>query len=293
MPLYNGADHCVEAMSTVFAQTRLPDEVIVVDDGSDDRSAALLRSMDAPVPVKIEEQSNQGQSAARNAGIRLASGSLVAFLDQDDLWTPDHLERLCAVLEDDPTLAWVFSDFDEIDDMGRVVTRGYLAHHGVQTARRSLSEIFAADLMVLPSASVIRREALWAVGGFDPRLRGYEDEDLFIRMFRLGYRAACLPVSLTSYRVHVNGSSADASFQQSRVRQPASPKPCSIAGSQRRYHPMGIAGSSARHSSISAIVGSTPSQVLVPSLVVTRWSGSRSTDTTIGRRQGRGAATTG
>jgi glycosyltransferase involved in cell wall biosynthesis len=218
MPIYNGARHCVEALASVFAQTRLPDEVIVIDDGSDDLSVELLQAMDAPVPVKIERQTNQGQSAARNAGIRLVTGSMVAFLDQDDLWTPDHLERLCGALERDPTVAWAFGDFDEIDDGGRVVTRAYLAHHGVHTARTSLGELLAADLMVLPSASVIRRDALEAVGGFDPDLSGYEDDDLFIRMFRAGYRSVCVPLPLTAYRVHAAGSSSTDAFRRSRVR---------------------------------------------------------------------------
>lgn len=218
MALYNGADHCVEAMRTVFAQTRLPDEVIVVDDGGDDGSADLLRALDAPVPVKIEWQENQGQSAARNAGIRLASGSLIAFIDQDDLWTVDHLERLCEPLERDPSTAWAFSDFDEIDDLGRVVTRGYHSHHRVETDRVSIDELLASDLMVLPSSSVIRKDALEAVGGFDPELAGYEDDDLFIRMFRAGHRAAYVARSLTGYRVHGGGCSATDAFLRSRVR---------------------------------------------------------------------------
>lgn len=218
MPLHNGAAHCVEAMRSVFAQTRLPDEVVVVDDGSDDRSAELLRALDAPVPFVVETQTNQGQSAARNAGMRRAEGSLVAFIDQDDLWTPDHLERLCGPLECDPTMAWVFGDFDEIDDDGRVVTRRYLDHHDVHVARTSIHDLLAADLMVLPSASVLRKDAALAVGGFDPELSGYEDDDLYIRMFRVGHRAQYVDESFTAYRVHATGSSATDSFQRSRVR---------------------------------------------------------------------------
>jgi len=218
MPLYNGAAHCVETLRSVFAQTRLPDEVIVVDDGSDDRSAELLRAMEAPVPVVIETQTNQGQSAARNAGMRRADGSLVAFIDQDDRWTPEHLERLCGALECDPRMAWAFADFDEIDEDGRFVTRGYLEHHDVHTARTSITDLLATDLMVLPSASVLRKHAAMSVGGFDPELSGYEDDDLFIRMFRAGHRAVFVPISLTVYRVHAAGSSATDAFQRSRVR---------------------------------------------------------------------------
>lgn len=216
--LYNGADHCVEALASVFAQTRLPDEVVVVDDGSDDRSAAMLGALEAPVPVRFERQSNQGQSAARNTGLRLAAGGLVAFLDQDDVWTPDHLERLCAVLEADHRVGWAYSDFDEIDAGGRDVTRNYRLRHGVRADLASVGDLLGADLMVLPSASVVRRDAVLAVGGFDPELTGYEDDDLFVRMFRAGHRSAFVPMALTRYRVHDNGSSSSASFGRSRVR---------------------------------------------------------------------------
>ena len=223
VPLCNGADHCVAAIASVLDQTRPPDEVIVVDDGSDDLGADAIEEFVAErrtaVAVKIERQTNQGQSAARNAGVRLASGDLIAFCDQDDRWTPTHLEVLAGRLDAAPAdVAWAYSDFDEVDGTGRLVTRSYRARHGVVGDLRSVDQVLARDLMVLPSASVLRRDALEAVGGFDPELSGYEDDDLFLRMFRAGYRAVEVPDALTIYRVHADGSSSSSSFQRSRVR---------------------------------------------------------------------------
>ena len=223
VPLHNGADHCVAAVASVLDQTRPPDEVIVVDDGSDDLGAeaitAYLADRRSPVPVKVERQTNQGQSAARNAGVRLATGDLVAFCDQDDTWTPTHLEVLAGRLEAaPPDVGWVYSDFDEVDGAGRLVTRGYRTRHGVASDLRSVDQVIAHDLMVLPSASVLRRGAFDAVGGFDPELSGYEDDDLYLRMFRAGYRIVGVDDPLTIYRVHPQGSSASPSFQRSRVR---------------------------------------------------------------------------
>ncbi len=223
IPLHNGADHCVAALASVLDQTRPPDEVVVVDDGSDDLGAdeiaAFVADRRGAVPVKVERRTNQGQSAARNAGVRLASGDVIAFCDQDDRWTPTHLEVLTGVLAAaPPDVAWVYSDFDEVDGVGRLVTRGYRARHGVGGEPTSVDQVLAADLMVLPSASVLRRSAFEAVGGFDPELSGYEDDDLYFRMFRAGYRMVGVRDSLTVYRVHAQGSSSTASFQRSRVR---------------------------------------------------------------------------
>jgi len=222
LPLHNGAKHVTDAVASVLNQTRTPLEVIVVDDGSTDGGADLLsrlgsESDDGPV-IRVVTQGNAGQSAARNHGAQLAAGDLLAFIDQDDLWHPRHLEVLVAPFATDERLGWAFSDFDEIDADGYVVTRSFLAETGVDTQRRSLAALLAGDLMVLPSASVVRASALAEVGGFDPDLQGYEDDDLFVRMFRHGWSSAFVPESLTSFRTHGTSSSAGERFQRSRVR---------------------------------------------------------------------------
>ncbi len=88
----------------------------MVDDGSTDGSLEELEGLPpAPFPVRVLRQANAGQSAARNAAARQAEGEFLAFLDQDDHWHPRHLEELVAPLVDDPSVGWVYSDFDEMD----------------------------------------------------------------------------------------------------------------------------------------------------------------------------------
>lgn len=222
MPLHNGAKHCVDALASVLGQSLPPLEVIVVDDGSTDGSADLLvaaveATHDRP-EVRIVRQENAGQSAARNHGARLARGDLLAFIDQDDLWHPRHLEALSAPFVEDERVGWVFGDFDEVDTDDLVVTRCFLAAAGVNPERRSLAELVASDLMVLPSASVLRSSAFAQVGGFDPDLQGYEDDDLFIRFFRHCWLSTFVPEVLTSFRTHASSSSAGERFQRSRLR---------------------------------------------------------------------------
>src|SRR5262249_59293001 len=91
IPCYNGARFLRETLASVLAQTLPPLEVLVIDDGSTDDSGAVAESFGPP--VRVIRQPNQGESVARNRGIEEAKGEWVGFLDADDLWNPDKLER--------------------------------------------------------------------------------------------------------------------------------------------------------------------------------------------------------
>ncbi len=222
IPVFNGAGYVRDAIESVLEQSMLPSEVIVVNDGSTDDSAgailAAVREFAADVPIRTISHENRGQSASRNAAAAIATGDLLAFLDQDDLWRTDHLKRLVGAFGSRSDVGWAFSDFDEMDDEGRIVTRSFLRSHRVSVARSTIVELLISDLMVLPSASAIRATAFHQVGGFDAELRGYEDDDLFIRMFRADWRATFVSESLTVFRVHAASSSRRRSFRESRVK---------------------------------------------------------------------------
>lgn len=230
MPVYNGRRHLRQALDGVRGQTLRPRELVVVDDGSSDGSAEVVaefveeidaefaRRGDTPWPVRVVRQDNAGQSAARNRGIRESQGEFVAFLDQDDRWYPEHLVTLAAQATSGIDVGWVYADFDEIDGEGRVVTRNFLRQFGVPNPKPTLASCVVRDLMVLPSASLIRRAALEDLGGFDERLLGYEDDDLFVRVFRAGWRHAFVERSTLSFRIHGVSSSADQRFAESRRR---------------------------------------------------------------------------
>ena len=216
LPLHDGLRYLQATVASVARQTLLPAELIVVDDGSTDGGADELMGLDLPFPIHVKHQVNGGQSAARNHGARLAVGELLAFIDQDDLWHPRHLAELVRPFSM-AEVGWAYSDFDEIDAFGRTVTIAFLREHGIAHPKRTLRACLEGDLMVLPSASLIRRRALEEVGGFDPALRGYEDDDLYVRMFRSGWRMAYVDEPLTRFRVHPTSSSTDATFVASRL----------------------------------------------------------------------------
>jgi glycosyltransferase involved in cell wall biosynthesis len=218
IPVYDGRRHLRGAIESVISQTEPPEQLVIVVDGSNDEDLDFLDGLTAPFSVRVVHQANAGQSAARNAGVKVATGELLAFLDQDDLWHPEHLSALSQPLRHDPTVVWSYCDFDEIEADGQFVTRRYLREHGVEHPKHTLASCVERDLMVLPSASVLRRDAFEALGGFDETLRGYEDDDLYIRTFRSGGLFAFVPRALTFYRVHRRGGSAGRQFAESRLR---------------------------------------------------------------------------
>jgi glycosyltransferase involved in cell wall biosynthesis len=171
--------------------------------------------------VRVLRQANAGQSAARNAAAREATGEYLAFLDQDDAWHPRHLEKLVAPLAADPAVGWAYCDFDEMDLGGNLVTRAFIRTQGVRHPKRTVYECVAGDLMVLPSASVMRRAAFEQSGGFDETLCGYEDDDLFVRFFRLGWDHVFVDRPLLRFRIHATGSSTSPRFLASRLRYAA------------------------------------------------------------------------
>lgn len=217
IPVYNGLKHIETTLDTVLQQTHPADEIIVIDDGSTDGSVELLERLGAELPITVIHQPNAGQSAARNTAAKLATSELLAFVDHDDQWYPKHLEKLTRCFIDKPDVGWAYSDFDEFDERGLIVTRRFINAHGLDHPKMKLTDFLQHDAMIVPSASIIRASAYEGVGGFDPRLSGYEYDDLFIRLFRAGWKAKFLNESLTRFRVHPGSSSGRESFQRSRL----------------------------------------------------------------------------
>src|SRR5271165_4876357 len=94
IPLYNGERFIQHALASIAGQTLAPRELIVVDDGSTDDGVSIVERFGRTRPVTLIRKPNGGQSSARNVGVAHATGDLIAFLDQDDLWYPHHLDGL-------------------------------------------------------------------------------------------------------------------------------------------------------------------------------------------------------
>jgi len=217
--LYNGAKFIEESVRSVLAQTLKPTEFIVVDDGSTDDGPAIVERLAKEHPVTLLRKPNGGQSSARNFGVTHSKSRLIALLDQDDAWYPHHLEKLVEPFKMDRgiPLGWVYSNLDEIDEGGGMVTKRFIDTLPGRHPKQTLTECIGQDMYILPSASLIAREAFEAAGGFDERLSGYEDDDLFLRLFRAGYDHTYIDEPLSKWRIYPGSTSYSPRMARSRM----------------------------------------------------------------------------
>jgi glycosyltransferase involved in cell wall biosynthesis len=194
IPVFDGERFLPEALRSVAGQTLAPREVIVVDDGSGDRSAAVAEAFSADITCL--RQANCGVAGARNRGLAAATGEFVAFLDQDDLWPPDRLELTVAAFAGRP-------DVDIVT--GRVEVIGDAITGRPWTAPGSGDQRYCANL----GALLIRRAALTTLGGLDERVGVADDAEWFMRAREHGLQRLRLDAVTLRYRWHGQNASRD------------------------------------------------------------------------------------
>lgn len=196
IPTYNLAGMLVEAIESVLAQTYRDHEIIVVDDGSTDDTAARVEPYLAQGVVHYVFQQNQRQAAARNRGIAMARGDLFAFLDHDDLWSPEKLERQVPLF-DDATVGIVYCGAREVDPSGAT-----LWEKGTERfCRGAIFDRLLFDHFITCSSVVVRRSCLDRVGVFQEDLYGVDDIHLWLRICH-DWAADFVPDVLVSCRSH-------------------------------------------------------------------------------------------
>lgn len=216
IPFYNGADWVERAIKSVVAQTVQPDEFIIVNDGSKPEERAALGRLAEKYPFSIIDKENGGQGSARNAGVAASKSDFICLLDQDDYYLPHHIEDLVDALpENDRRFGFVYADLCIGDGDGNIIFSDAVKERGPHP-KRSVLDLLNRDIFILPSASLVSRRAYEAVGGFDPQFMGYEDDDLFLRIFRSGYSNYWLDKSVTVWCIH--GESTSYSIKMSRSR---------------------------------------------------------------------------
>ena len=209
LPVFNAMEMLEESIDSIVQQTLQPSELILIDDGSTDGTREFIETLEISIPKRILHQNRGYQSMARNRAAAIATGTYLAFLDHDDVWYPHHLKTMVALLEADQRLGWVYGDVDEIDKNGGLIATRIIRslNPNADHPKTNLINMLSDDMYIFPSAAVVRKDAFLQIGGFDERLSGYEDDDLFLRMFRAGWLNAFTPDSMVRYRRHF-GSSA-------------------------------------------------------------------------------------
>ena len=211
IPAYNVAPYIGETLDGVFAQTFTNFEVIVVNDGSPDTEEFERAVQPYSERVRYLKQENRGASAARNAGLRAARGELVAFLDADDVWSPNYLdEQLNFMREFDCDLSCADAMiFGVSADAGRTYMES-LMEAAPSRGRVTFLELVNADRSLITSGVLARRDQILEVGLFDEALRNAQDLDLWLRLARHGARIAYQRRVLLHYRSRPNSLTGDA-----------------------------------------------------------------------------------
>ncbi len=177
LPVYNGEKTIKETIKSVLNQTFLDFELIIINDGSTDSTLKIVSGLQDH-RIKVFSYPNAGPNPTRNRGIYQACGEYIAFIDADDLWTPDKLESQFRALQENSQASIAYSWTDYIDESGQFLHQGsYMTVNGDVYAKLLLIDFIASG-----SNPLIRRQALTEVGGFDESLTHGEDWDMWLRL---------------------------------------------------------------------------------------------------------------
>lgn len=205
IPVHNGASYLRAALESVFAQTYRPFEVLVVDDGSVDDSGVIAQSFNE---VRYIHQANQGVAAARNNGIEVARGEFFAFLDQDDLWTPEKLKLQIDYLLSHPDLGYTLTQQQFFLDPGATLPPWF--------RKELLSTVHTGWVL---GTLIVRRTAFEEVGKFATGYSAASDGDWFFRAKAAGISMAVVPELLLLKRIHGANESGRAKEVLSELRK--------------------------------------------------------------------------
>ncbi len=201
IPCYNGAKFIRETLDSVLAQTVAPIEVLVVDDGSTDDSAAIAESY--ALPVRVIRQTNQGESVARNHGIDEARGDWIAFVDADDVWTPNKLERQLEFTG--PDVAWIHTNYHVFGQRNREFNLAEISDEDrYDIARLCVCSNKDQNL----SSAMVRRD----VGARFPEWTQFGEDQIYLMDVILERSGKCVLVQedLCGKRVHAHNQTATA-----------------------------------------------------------------------------------
>ena len=201
---FNAERTITATIASALAQDWNDHEVVVVNDGSNDSTGAILNGYGDR--IRVITQSNRGVAVARNTGAAYATGTVIAFLDADDLWMPWKLSTMMSALERNPAASMAFSEYLNVDENGVTCGESSLGH------APSMQELMEKSLPpILTSTWMVPRSKFQQSGGFAEAFKGgqgFEDSWLLLRLREIG-EFVYVPERLTRYRLSGDSESAD------------------------------------------------------------------------------------
>ena len=221
IPAYNARAFIARALESVERQSRPPDEIIVIDDGSKDGTdlEVIKFARSSRLIINLVRTPNRGTPAARNTGIAHSSGEIIAMLDADDVLYATFLEQGMRAFEDHPAWAVFFSDRDIVDSDGRFLGKDLACDAFQSLGKRridgNLVELLEEGLFqktlygsAIPMTCMFRRSALNSVGGFDESLAYGDDRLLMLRLMQIGAKFGYVDEALGTWQRHENNKTA-------------------------------------------------------------------------------------
>lgn len=214
IPTYNRGHFIKDAVESVFHQTYSDFELIIIDDGSTDNTKEVLAEYGDK--LQYVYQKNQGRSAARNLGISLAKGEYIAFLDSDDVWFADKLERQVPVLESAPANTVLVHGYKCIVNKFLQAIPGWKVKlrrlYSMAEKGKESYENYLHSNCIFTSTILVRRTALIEINSYDIHIQGREDLDLYLCLLLKNYNFAFISEPpLIKYRWHEDNTNAQSS----------------------------------------------------------------------------------
>lgn len=185
IPTYNSSSYIKRTLDSVLSQNILPDEIVVVDDGSSDNTVERIeeykmKNKDVLENIRVIRQNNMGAGAARNRAIKEASGEWIAFLDSDDIWMQGKMEAVRTAMEAHPDATIIAHDEYAVDEKDLDSHRLCSLHEVYDESKDLFIQLYEGNFFST-SCMVIKKQIIEKVGGFDESLRSAQDYDLWIR----------------------------------------------------------------------------------------------------------------
>ena len=203
LPVYNGGEYLNEAIDSILCQSYTDFELIIIEDASTDNSLEIINMVNDQRIILHNNKYNLGQARSQNVGLKIASGAYVARLDQDDIMDPLRLEKQVNYLDNNVEISAVGSQIYCIDSKGENI-QNWNWPVGLE---KNVFNLLTGQNPVADPASMIRKDVILELGGFNADYVPSEDYDLWLRMLSQGYKCDNMDDYLTKYRVHSSQTS--------------------------------------------------------------------------------------